>query len=76
MKLCGTKKRTAKETALKPCPFCGELADCASGRLGDSSWAWVECSCCEIGCRTDSEKDTPKTLLDKCVNKWNKRTGA
>lgn len=77
MKLCGVRKRKTKEAepSLKPCPFCGELADASSGRFNASSWAWVECSNCEIGYRTDSENETPKALLDKCVRKWNTRIG-
>jgi len=57
---------------LKPCPFCGGMADFAKDYLCTESYIWIECTKC--GARIAGVAEAlDYCAKDKAIELWNKR---
>lgn len=57
---------------LKPCPFCGGMADFEKDYFCTKSYFWVKCT--ECGARIASvEESLYYCAKDKAIELWNKR---
>lgn len=65
-----------KENKLKPCPFCGETAMISAFPMdypSEHSRAYVKCQNCGAEINIDGRIEETKSMVNKCVEMWNKR---
>ena len=61
-----------KDTALLPCPFCGNKGKIKYDTFGSSNLVYIQCAECETRTKSVFE-NTDYCAVDEAIKLWNKR---